>query len=221
MTNKKTAKLVQLSLLVAIIIVLTFTPLGYLKMPALGLEITFIMIPVVIGAITMGPVAGLILGTVFGITSFLQCFGMSPFGTILMEINPFYNFVVCVVSRALMGWITGLLAKGLLKTKLPKIVSVIIVSICGPLLNTTFFMTSLCLFFYNTEYIQGFVEFFGAANPFNFVILFVGVNGLIEAGVSCVVSTAVGRALLGFKKEPKQDVPESDEEAKRETPTVG
>lgn len=203
MANKKTITLVQLSLLVAIIVVLTFTPLGYLKMP--GLEITFIMIPVVIGAVAMGPTAGLILGLTFGITSLIQCFGMSQFGSMLLQINPLFTAIVCVVPRALMGWLSGLLAKWLLKTKLPKIVSVVIVSVCGPLMNTVFFMSSLCLFFYNTEYIQGFVEYFGATNPFNFVVLFVGINGLIEAGVSCVVSTAVGRALLGFKKKPKTE----------------
>ena len=43
---------------------------------------------VVIGAIILGPTAGAILGGVFGITSFIQCFGISAFGTLLFGINP-------------------------------------------------------------------------------------------------------------------------------------
>ena len=65
-----TKKFVELALLVAIIIVLAFTPLGYIK--TLGLEITLIVVPVTVGAITLGPAAGAVLGLVFGLTSFIQ-----------------------------------------------------------------------------------------------------------------------------------------------------
>ena len=77
MTAKRINKLVQLGLLTAIVILMAFTPLGYLR--TAGLEITFIMIPVIVGAILLGPGAGALLGGVFGLTSFVQCFGMSPF----------------------------------------------------------------------------------------------------------------------------------------------
>ena len=80
MQNKKnkTRKLTQMALLTAIILLMAFTPLGYLRTGVV--EITFIMIPVVVGAILMGPGAGAILGGVFGLTSFIQCFGMSALG---------------------------------------------------------------------------------------------------------------------------------------------
>ena len=105
--SSRTVKLVEMALLVAIILILAFTPLGYIK--TLGLEITLIVVPVTIGAIILGPLGGAVLGAVFGITSFIQCFGMSPFGAVLLGINPFGTFVVCVVSRILMGWLTGLI----------------------------------------------------------------------------------------------------------------
>ena len=114
--SSRTVKLVEMALLVAIILILAFTPLGYIK--TLGLEITLIVVPVTIGAIILGPLGGAVLGAVFGITSFIQCFGMSPFGAVLLGINPFGTFVVCVVSRILMGWLTGLIYKGL--SKFPK-----------------------------------------------------------------------------------------------------
>lgn len=53
----------------------------------------------------------------------------------------------------------------------------------------------LCLFFYNTDYIQGIVSSLGVSNPVVFVAAFVGVQGLIEAGFCFVVGSIVSKAL--------------------------
>ena len=107
----KVQRMVILAVLIALTLVMALTPLGYLKIGALS--ISFLCIPIAIGATVLGPTAGLILGTLFGITSFVQCFGMDTFGTAMLSINWFYTFIICVVARALMGWFTGLIAKGL------------------------------------------------------------------------------------------------------------
>ena len=96
-----TTYMVELAVLIAIILIMAFTPIGYIR--TLGLEITLIVVPVAVGAVTLGPMAGLILGTIFGITSFIQCFGMSAFGVMLLSINPVFTFIVCVPTRMLMG----------------------------------------------------------------------------------------------------------------------
>ena len=70
-----TKYLVELALLVAIILIMAFTPIGYIK--TAGLEIALLVVPVAVGAVVLGPKGGAILGAVFGITSFIQCFGMS------------------------------------------------------------------------------------------------------------------------------------------------
>ena len=185
MTQKKfsTKYLVEMALLVAIILIMAFTPIGYIR--TAGLEITLIVVPVAVGAVTL----------VFGVTSFIQCFGMSPFGAALLGINGFLTFLVCVPTRILMGWLTGLIYKGLRKTKLPSGASVTISNLCCPLLNTTFFMGMLVIGFYNTEYIQSFVSALGAKNALLFILAFVGVNGLVEAIVCFVVGTAISAAL--------------------------
>lgn len=67
----------ELALLTALVLIMAYTPLGYLKTPW-GVEITFIVIPVAVGSIILGPMAGGFLGLVFGLTSFFQCFGASP-----------------------------------------------------------------------------------------------------------------------------------------------
>lgn len=196
MEKKKfsTKQFVEMALLTAIIVLLAFTPIGYIR--TLGLEITLIVVPVTVGAVTLGPAAGAVLGAVFGITSFIQCFGMSPFGAVLLGINPFSTFIVCVVSRVLMGWLTGLIYQGLQKVKPVRKISVVIANLCGPLLNTFFFMGTLIMFFYRTEYIQGLAESMGASNALAFVVAFVGVNGVVEAAVCFVVGSAVSKALL-------------------------
>ena len=117
--NKFSTKyLVEMALLVAIILLMAFTPIGYIK--TAGLEITLIVVPVAVGAVTLGPTAGAILGGVFGITSFIQCFGMSQFGALLLGINPFLTFLVCVPTRILMGWLTGLIFAALYKSPAKK-----------------------------------------------------------------------------------------------------
>ncbi len=194
-TNTK--QLVQLALLTAVILVMAFTPIGYLK--TLGLEITLIVVPVAIGAVLLGPKGGAVLGTVFGVTSFIQCFGMSPFGAALLSISPVGTFITCIIPRILAGWLSGVVYAVLKRGKAEK-ASVWIANLSCPLLNTVLFMGSLVLFFYNTEYIQGFAATLGAANPFAFIILFVGVNGLIEAATCFVLGSAVSKALIHLKK---------------------
>lgn len=197
-TNFRTLKMVQLALFTAIILIMAFTPIGYIK--TLGLEITLIVIPVTVGAIVLGPVSGAILGGVFGLTSFIQCFGLSAFGAMLLSINPIGTFIVCLVPRILMGGLTGLIFLALNKSGKTKALSYPLVCLAGPLLNTVLFMTTLMLFFYNTDYIQGFATTMGTTNVFTFVIAFVGVNGLVEAIVNFIAGTAISVPLDLFAK---------------------
>ena len=76
MKNNKftTAQLTLLGLMIAILLVMSYTPLGYLNIGPLA--ISFNVIPVAISAIVLGPVGGAVAGGVFGLTSFLQCIGV-------------------------------------------------------------------------------------------------------------------------------------------------
>lgn len=194
----KTTWMVQIAMLTAIVLILAFTPLGYIRTG--GLEITLIVIPVAVGAVILGPVGGMVLGAVFGITSFIQCFGMSPFGAMLLSISPVKTFVTCVVTRMLMGFLTGLIYMGMKKVSRNKSLNTVITNLCCPFMNTLFFMTCIVVFFYNTEYIQGFVSALGATNPLLFVLGFVGINGLVEALLCFVVGSAITRALMAALK---------------------
>ena len=90
-TKFNTKYMVELALMVAVILVMSLTPLGYIRTP--GLSITLLTVPVAVGAIILGPVGGLICGLAFGLTSFYQCFVGGAMGTVLLGINPFGTFV--------------------------------------------------------------------------------------------------------------------------------
>lgn len=188
--------MVQLAVLVAILLVLEFTGIGMIKTP--GLEFTIMQVPVIIGAIVMGPTAGGILGGVFGLLSFWECFGRSWFGASLMGINPIFTFLVCVPTRLLMGVCCGWIFRGLHKLdRTPgQLIAFGVSSLSGALLNTVFFMGMLVLCFYHTEFIQGLAA--GSANVLAFIVMFVGVQGLLEAIICAVAGTAVSRALYKF-----------------------
>ena len=168
--QKNAHRLVQLALLVAVELVMTYTPLGYLHVGPLS--ITFLMIPVVLGAILIGPTAGAVLGGVFGLTSFAQCFGAEAFGVVLLGIYK--------AEGSRRHWLSFAAA-----------------SLAGPVLNTAFFMGTLVACFYSTEYIQGLAQSMGAANPFTFVALFVGVQGIVEAVVGFLACTAISKGVWG------------------------
>lgn len=193
----KTLMLTQNAVLAAIVVLMAFTPIGYLRLGAV--EMTFIMIPVAVGAITLGEKSGAFLGLVFGISSFIQCFGMSAFGATLLAINPLYTFIMCLVPRVLMGYLCGVIYKLLARVK--KGVAVVIASFCAPVINTALFMTSLIVLFGKTDFVIGLRS--GTDNIWAFMIAFVGLNGLMEIiGTTLItppVALAVEKAVKKFK----------------------
>ncbi|MDD3174101.1 MAG: ECF transporter S component [Herbinix sp.] len=193
-TNFRTARMVQLALFIAIIVLMAFTPLGYIN--TMGLAITLVGIPVIVGSIILGPVNGAILGGVFGITSFIRCFGMDAFGVLILGINPVKTFLLCMIPRILMGGLTGLLFEGLKKVDKKKNIAYAVASLSGSLFNTVFFMTLLIVFFYNTKEIQDIAtNVFHTNNVFTFFIAVAGLNAIVEAIVCLIIGTAVAKAL--------------------------
>ena len=72
--QSKTMRLTLMGLFAAVLLLMAYTPLGYLNIGPLA--ITLNVIPVALAAITLGPVGGAAMGAVFGLTSFLQCIGV-------------------------------------------------------------------------------------------------------------------------------------------------
>ena len=194
--KRKTLFLAQNAILTALIVLMAFTPIGYLQIGVV--KMTFIMIPVAVGAITLGEKSGAFLGLVFGITSFIQCFGLDLFGTTLFGINPLYTFIMCIVPRVLMGYLCGVIYKLVARKK--KKFALVFASFLAPVLNTTFFMSLLLLFFGESDYIMGIRN---GAELLPFLVAFVGLNGVMEIVTTTVigppVASAVKKATQKFK----------------------
>ncbi len=192
--KEKITKLVLLGLLTAILLVLSYTPLGYLRLG--GIEITFNVIPVAVAAIALGASGGATVGAVFGLTSFLQCVqGTSAFGATLLSINPVFTFILCMLPRVLAGLISGATHKPL-SQKLGKKIPCFITGFLSAFLNTLFFTTTLVLLFGQTDYIMGMR---GGKNVLAFMVAFVGINALFEMLASTLITGAVGNALYKAK----------------------
>ena len=159
MKNTNTKTLTRVALLVAIEVVMKLVGLG--SVPMGPLYMSFLTLPIAVGAITMGPAVGALLGGVFGAVSFYDAItGASAMTGALFQVSPLNTFILCVGMRVLMGLCCGLIFKGL----------------------------------------QKLVSVKGAANPFMFVVLLVGVQGVAEFLVSGILGGIVARAVAKFLK---------------------
>lgn len=112
MKNEKTYELVLTALFTAIIVIMAFTPLGYI--PLVVINATIIHIPVILGALFLGPKKGAFLGFVFGLTSFINntfkavtasAFVFSPVlaADVVGISGVFKSLYICFVPRILVG----------------------------------------------------------------------------------------------------------------------
>lgn len=196
MKKIKTKDIVMMAIITALIAVFTLTPIG--SIPVGALVITLNVIPIAIAALAMGPTGGAIAGGIFGVLSYLQCFGVgvaSSFGAVLVGINPFFTFIVCFVPRVLDGFLAGLVFKGVSRKANPYFASAL-TGLCTALFNTVLFMGTLMLLFGNTDYIK---ERQGTMNVFLFICAFVGINAVVEMAVSTIITGGVGSALIHAK----------------------
>ncbi len=208
MKQEKLRKMILAAIFIAIIILLAFTPmLGYIKIGPLS--ITTIGIPVVIGAIILGPYYGMLLGFVFGMTSFLQCFMGDAFGAALVGISPVFTFITCIVPRVLVGLVPALLFRLIMKRPTnSRSVAVFVSALAGSLTNTVFFLGFLGLLFGQTEYIKAMqVQADGTTiSLIALLIGFAGINAIAEAVAAAIIAPPVYFALQPRKKVVGVDV---------------
>ena len=184
----KVRQITLAAILMAVILLMAYTPLGYLRLGMV--EITFLTIPVVIGAIVLGPWWGAFLGAVFGATSFAQCFSTSVFGAALLSINPLYTFLCCMVPRLLIGLVAGFLFRLLRMADKTGVVSFVTTAIAGALTNTVFFV-GMVVFFFKESY-------FGGTAFWPIFLSFFTVNVVLEVLVCGVISAALSKVMVRF-----------------------
>lgn len=207
-SNDKMKDLVLTAMFTAIIFVLAFVPyLGYIPLGVINA--TTIHIPVIIGAIFLGPKKGAFLGAMFGVTSLLNntfkggvtAFVFSPFYSAGMEGNPFLSSVksltICFVPRILIGvaaYYVFLLLYKLTKGK--KTPAYLAGGLAGSMTNTILVMNGIFLLFGQS---------YAAATGRDYSTLYsaimgiIGMNGVPEAIVACLITTAICPILRKLK----------------------
>ena len=159
MKTKKhdTRWMVSVALMAAIVIVLANTPLGMIQLPII--KATTVHIPVIIGAILLGPLAGGILGFVFGVCSLISntmaptllSFAFSPFMSttgLLGAVKAIWISVGCrILIGIAAGWLWILFKKWNMNREGLQIIALAATGFVGSMVNTITVMGSIYVLF--------------------------------------------------------------------------
>lgn len=201
--KKDTQWMVSVALMAAIIIVLANTPLGMIQLPII--KATTVHIPVIIGAILFGPMAGAILGGVFGVCSMISntmapsllSFAFSPF----LSTTGFSGVVkalwISVGCRILIGVVAGWVWILLRKWQTNSFLALPITGFIGSMVNTVTVMGSIYLLFAQ-QYAQ--VKEVGITAVWGLIMATVTASGIPEAIAAAILVTALGKVLIGVLK---------------------
>lgn len=202
MKTKKhdTRWMVSVALMAAIIIVLANTPLGMIQLPVI--KATTVHIPVIIGAILLGPGAGAILGAVFGICSLISntmvptllSFAFSPFMSTTGIVGAIKAIWISVGCRVLIGVAAGWLWILLNKLKVNQTIALPIVGFAGSMVNTITVMGSIYLLFAQ-QYAEA--KEVAITAVWGLVMGTVTASGIPEAIAAAILVLAVGKVLIG------------------------
>jgi uncharacterized membrane protein len=188
-TNKKgpgmsTEKLVLLSLLTALVAILAYFG-GFVKIGGLA-SISLTLIPVVLGAALLGPMAGAWLGGVSGVVFFMTAdaafwFGLSIFGTI----------ITVMIKGIVAGLAAGYVYK-LLESK-NRYLAIIAAAVVAPVVNTSIFLFGCLIFFIDA--VRDMSAGAGMGIGGYLIVFFVGLNFVFELIVNVILSPSLARLL--------------------------
>lgn len=201
MKTKKhdTRWMVSVALMAAIVIVLANTPLGMIQLPII--KATTVHIPVILGAILLGPGAGAILGAVFGICSLvsntmaptLLSFAFSPFLSTTGIPGALKAIWISVGCRILIGVVAGWLWVLFTKIKLNQFIALPIVGFVGLMVNTVTVMGSI-YFLFAQQYAEA--KEVALTAVFGLVMGTVTASGIPEAIAAAILVLALGKVLV-------------------------
>ena len=201
MKTKKhdTRWMVSVALMAAIVIVLANTPLGMIQLPII--KATTVHIPVILGAILLGPGAGAILGAVFGICSLvsntmaptLLSFAFSPFLSTTGIPGALKAIWISVGCRILIGVAAGWLWVLFTKIKLNQFIALPIVGFVGSMVNTVTVMGSI-YFLFAQQYAEA--KEVALTAVFGLVMVTVTASGIPEAIAAAILVLALGKVLV-------------------------
>lgn len=201
--KKDTRWLTSVALMAAIVILLANTPLGMIQLPVI--KATTVHIPVILGAVLLGPMAGAVLGGVFGICSLISnttaptllSFAFSPFMSTTGLAGAIKAVWISVGCRVMIGVGSGWLWILLRKLKVNTSIALPITGFAGSMLNTILVMGSI--------YFLLAAEYAGARNVavdavWGLILGTVTASGIPEALAGAVLTGFIGKVMLKVLK---------------------
>ncbi|MCI8728110.1 MAG: ECF transporter S component [Hungatella sp.] len=198
-TKKDTRWLTSVALMAAIVILLANTPLGMIQLPII--KATTVHIPVIVGAILLGPLAGAVLGGVFGVCSLISntmaptllSFAFSPFMSMTGFPGAIKAVWISIGCRIMIGVIAGWFWILMKKLKVNHLIALPVTGFIGSMVNTVFVMGSIYVLLAR-EYAQ--VKNVGVEAVLGLVMGTVTASGIPEAIAAAVLVAVIGKVLL-------------------------
>lgn len=202
--KRDTRWLASVALMMAIVILLANTPLGLIQLPVI--KATTVHIPVIIGAVLLGPLAGGILGATFGICSMISntmaptllSFAFSPFMSMTGISGMIKALWISVGCRVMIGVAAGWLWILFKKVRLPLLIALPVTGFAGSMVNTVFVMGSIYLLL-AAQYAE--VKSVGIDAVWGLIMVTVTASGIPEAVVAAILVAVIGKVMLKFVKE--------------------
>lgn len=201
MKTKKpdTRYMASLAMLCAVLLVMGMTGIGFIPFPVI--KATTMHIPVILGAILLGPGAGAVLGAVFGLCSIwvntttpgLLSFAFSPFMSTEGLTGVVKSLWIALGCRILFGYVAGWLWKLVKRIVKKDYIALPVTASISALLHTVFVMGSI--------YVLLAQQYAAAKNVavsavFGLVMGTVTASGIPEAIVAAILVTVIGKSLL-------------------------
>ena len=201
-TKKDTGWYIRVALMMAIIVLLANTPLGMIQLPII--KATTVHIPVIIGAIVLGPAAGAILGATFGVCSLISntyaptllSFAFSPFMSTTGMVGAVKALWISIGCRILIGVVAGWLWIGLKKIKCPRIFGYALCGFIRSITNTVMVMGSI-YFLFAQQYAEA--KNVAVTAVYGLVMGTVTASGIPEAICAMILVAAITKALVSAK----------------------
>lgn len=202
-----TRYLVSLAMMCAVLLVLGMTGIGFIQLPVI--KATTMHIPVILGAILLGPGAGAVLGGVFGLCSIwanttapgLLSFAFSPFMTTEGLPGVLKSLWIALVCRILLGvlagWFWKLFKKVLKKDYVALPVTAALASVCHTILVMGSIYVLLAQQYADAKNVA-------ASAVFDLVLGTIVASGIPESIAAAILVTGIGKALLNISKRIKK-----------------
>lgn len=202
--KKDTRWLTSVALMAAFVILLANTPLGMIQLQVI--KATTVHIPVIIGAVLLGPLAGAILGGVFGICSLISntmaptllSFAFSPFLSRTGISGALKAIWISVGCRIIIGIVAGWLWILFKKVRLNQVVALAVTGFIGSMTNTVFVMGSIYILLAG-QYAA--VKNVGLDAVWTLIMVTVTASGIPEEIAAAILVAAIGKILIKFVNE--------------------